>query len=179
MRRKFYLAIIGCIGVGCVVLDARAADKITPLDVKLGLWEVTTTNSMSGEIPIPPEKLAKLTPEQRARLEASMAKLTAPTTDTHKECLTKEKLDKDLLFAEDRQECTRTIVNSSTVRLEAKIHCEDEETKTDGTLALNVENSDSVKGNMEAVVISGKRTMKMHITFATKYLAASCGTIKP
>ncbi|HTE88846.1 MAG TPA: hypothetical protein VK639_07845 [Terriglobales bacterium] len=49
-----------------------AADKLQPLNVKTGLWETTTTRITSGEIPIPAEMLARLTPEQRAKMEARM-----------------------------------------------------------------------------------------------------------
>jgi hypothetical protein len=43
-----------------------AADNITPLNVKEGLWEVTVTHSMTGmpAMPnIPPDALAKMPPE--------------------------------------------------------------------------------------------------------------------
>jgi hypothetical protein len=50
-------------------LTVMAADKIQPLNVKLGLWETTHTTTTSGQMPIPPEMLAKLTPEQRAKME--------------------------------------------------------------------------------------------------------------
>jgi hypothetical protein len=45
---------------------AWAADNVQPLDVKLGLWESTTTMEHSGAPPIPAEVLARLSPEQRA-----------------------------------------------------------------------------------------------------------------
>ena len=114
-----------------VALTARGADTITPLNVKPGLWEMSVTHSMSGKLPISEDKLAKMTPEQRAQLEAAMGQggLGAPATDVHKECVTKEKLEKDRAFGTDRKGCTRTIVNSSRTKLEAKLHCEEDEKK--------------------------------------------------
>ena len=58
---------------------------------------MTVTHSMSGmpAIPnIPPDVLAKMPPEQRARVEAAMK--GGPSTDVRKECITKEKLEKQL-----------------------------------------------------------------------------------
>jgi hypothetical protein len=164
-----------------VALTARGADTITPLNVKPGLWEMSVTHSMSGALPISEEKLAKMTPEQRARVEAALgqAGIGAPATDVHKECVTKEKLEKDRAFGTDRKGCTRTIVNSSSTKLEAKMHCEEDERKTDGTLILELVSSDNVKGNMDATVSSGGRTMNMHFTFNSKYLGSSCGEVQP
>ncbi|MGA2360569.1 MAG: hypothetical protein ABSF66_16325 [Terriglobales bacterium] len=76
-------------------LTLWAADNITPLNVKEGLWEMTVTHSMSGmpAMPdIPPDVLAKMPPEQRARMEAMMK--GGPSTDVRKECITKEKIEK-------------------------------------------------------------------------------------
>src|SRR5208282_5648055 len=114
-----------------------AADSITALDVKEGLWEMTVTHSMSG-MPatpnIPPDVLAKMPPEQRARVEAAMK--GGPSTDVRKECITKEKLEKHSAFSNNRGDCTRTVVNSTGSKLEVKIHCEEKQASTDGTLVL-------------------------------------------
>jgi hypothetical protein len=176
MESKFAFALIFF-----VALTARGADTITPLNVKPGLWEMSVTHSMSGAVPISDDKLAKLTPEQRARVEAAMgqAGLGAPATDVHKECVTKEKLEKDRAFGSDRKGCTRTILTSSSTKLEAKMHCEEDQRKTDGTLFLEVVSSDNVKGNMDATVSSGSRTMNMRFTFNSKYLGSNCGDVQP
>ena len=50
-----------------------AADNVTPLDVRLGLWETKSTSQMSGAPPIPESMLRSLSPEQRTKMEA-MAK---------------------------------------------------------------------------------------------------------
>ena len=72
MQTKCILVLI----ISCFCsLTLSAADKLTPLNVKEGLWEITVTHSMTGmpNMPaIPPDALAKLPPEQRARMEAMM-----------------------------------------------------------------------------------------------------------
>jgi hypothetical protein len=161
-------------------LPLCATDNFTPLNVKEGLWEVTVTHSMSG-MPatpnIPPDALAKMPPEQRARVEAMMK--GTPSTDVRKECITKEKLEKHSAFSSNRGDCTRTVVTSTGSKLEVKIHCEEKQTITDGTLVLEALTSDGVKGTMHSVTnSSGGHNMNMDFTFSSKYLGPSCGDVK-
>jgi len=156
-----------------------AADAITPLNVKEGLWEVTVTHSMTGmpNMPvIPPDALAKMPPDQRARVEAMMK--GGPSTDVRKECITKEKLERHSAFSVNRGDCTRTVVNSTGTKLEVKVHCEEKQTSTDGTLLLEAVSSDSVKGTMQYVTNTNSRTVNMNFTFSSKYLGPACGDVK-
>ena len=71
MRKVLSAALVGLLA--SVVL--RAAGKVQPLNVKTGLWQVSTTTTMSGLPEIPPDMQARLdqmTPEQRAKMEAMM-----------------------------------------------------------------------------------------------------------
>jgi len=161
-----------------------AADDITPLNVKEGLWELTVTRSMSG-MPaapnIPPDALAKMPPEQRARVEAMMK--GTPSTDVRKECITKEKLAKHSAFSNSRGDCTRTVVSSTGRKLEMKVHCEEKQsekqTTTDGKFVIEAIGSDNVKGTTHMVSNSSSgRTMTMDFTFSSKYLGPDCGDVK-
>lgn len=163
-------------------LTLWAADSVTPLNVKEGLWEVTTTHSMSGMPPIPPEVMAKMPPEQQARMAAAMAQrgVGTPKTDVRKSCVTKEKLEKHMAFDEDRKECTRTVVSSSSNHLEMKIHCEYKEhgMTTDGNLVMDVLGAESTKGTMHAVSTGSGNKMNIDVTFSSRYLGPSCGDVK-
>lgn len=177
MRTKLLLALIV---VSSLIL--WAADTITRLNLKEGLWEMTTTHSMTGMPPIPADTLAKLPPEQRARMEAAMKQSGAgvPKTDVRKHCITKEKLEKQSAFDENRKDCTRTIVSSTGSKLEMKIHCEgkDQQMSMDGAFVVEVVSSDSAKGSMHAVTNGNGRTMNMDFTFSSKYLGPACGDVK-
>lgn len=174
MRSKVLLVLI--------VLSALtlwASDSITPLNVKVGLWEMTMTHSMTGmpaTANIPPETLAKMPPEQRARIEAMMK--GTPSTDVRKECVTQEKLDKNSAFSDNRGSCTRTVVNSTSRKLEVKFHCEEKQSSSDGTLLMEAIGSDNVKGTMHSVINNNGRTMTMDFTINSKYLGSSCGDVK-
>jgi Protein of unknown function (DUF3617) len=175
MRTKFLLALIIFSS-----LTFWAAVKITPLNIKEGLWEMTITHSMTGMPAIPPESLARMPPEQRARAEAAMKGGT--TADVHKECVTKEKLEKQMAFDENRKDkdkdddCIRTIVNATGSKLEMKFHCE--KSSSDGSLLLEAVTSDSVKGSMHIIANSHGRSMNMDLTFNSRYLGPVCGDVK-
>jgi len=178
MRTKFLLALIVFSS-----LTLWAADKITPLNIKEGLWEVTVTHSMTGmpAMPaIPPDALANMPPEQRARMEAAMKRsgMGGPATDVRKECITKEKLEKHSAFSDNRKDCTRTVVNSTSRKLEIKLRCEEKQTSIDSTLVLEAVSSDNVKGTMQSVTNANGRTMNMNFTFSSKYLGPDCGDVK-
>jgi hypothetical protein len=175
MRTNLLVAVI----LFCVAV-LWAADNITPLNVKEGLWEMTVTHSMTGmpAMPnIPPDTLAKMPPDQRARVEAMMN--GQPSTDIRKECITKEKLEKHSAFSANRGECTRTVVSSTGSKLELKFHCEEKQSSSDGTFLMEAIGSDNVKGTMHSVInTSSGKTMNMDLTITSKYLGPACGDLK-
>src|SRR5713226_7911176 len=98
MRRIIFLAAIS---LSALVLWAEG--NVKPLNVKVGLWQITSTTAISGHLPgVPPETLARMTPEQRARYEAAMQKATQGQTTTRKHCVTQKDLDKDP-FGEEKK----------------------------------------------------------------------------
>jgi hypothetical protein len=174
MRNQFLLALIF---LGS--LTVCAADIITPLNVKEGLWEVTVTHSMTG-LPaanIPPDALAKMPPEQRARVEAMMK--GGSNTDVRKECVTKEKLEKQSAFSNNRGDCTRTVVSSTGRKIEVKFHCVEKQSSSDGSFVMEAIASDNVKGTMHLVSnTSSGRNVTMDLTITSKYLGPECGDVK-
>ncbi|MGH8237781.1 MAG: hypothetical protein ACREXP_12260, partial [Steroidobacteraceae bacterium] len=62
------IVLLGCC---CVAPLAVAADK---LDVKPGLWEITSTHQITGIPPMPKEWQDKVTPEQRAAMATAFKK---------------------------------------------------------------------------------------------------------
>ncbi len=174
MRSQLFLVLI----VFCA-LALWAADAIIPFNVKEGLWEMTVTHTMTGmpAVPnIPPDALAKMPPEQRARIEAMMK--GGSSTDVRKECITKEKLAKNAAFSANRGECTRTVLSSTGSKLELKFHCEEKQSSSDGTFTMEAVGSDNAKGTMHSVTNASGHTMTMDLTITSKYLGADCGDVK-
>jgi len=151
---------------------AWAAD--TPLNVKTGEWEATVTGESTGQIPIPQEKLDKLTPEQRAKLEAAIRGLGGPRTSVYKTCVRKETLDKPFGNEGAQKSCKRTIVTSSPTRQEIQMECENATGKQTGTFKVEALDSGNVKGTMQMTVSSGARAMNINSTFSAKWLGPVC-----
>lgn len=155
---------------------ACAADNVQPLDVKLGLWESTTTMEHSGAPPIPAEVLARLTPEQRAKIEerAKASAQQGPKTTTRKSCVKKEDLDKALAFGNDEKNCHRTVVASSSRKLEFHMECGAGTMKSNGTVNIEAISSEHVKGTVQMTMGDGTRSMKMNTAFESKWLGPVC-----
>jgi len=158
-----------------------AADAVKPLDVKLGLWETTNTFQSSGMPPvnIPPDTLARMTPDQRAKMEAMMKGQGSSRTTTTKSCMTLEKMKRSEMFYEEQKQCTKTVVTSSSSKLEMRMQCTMEGGgRADGTVRVERISSESTKGSVQMVTTSGDHTMNMNSTFTSKWLGPDCGDVK-
>jgi hypothetical protein len=158
-----------------------AADNYTPLDVKLGLWESTSSNQMSGTPPVPEELLSRLTPEQRAKMEAAMkaqmAKAAQPKTT--KSCLTKEELNKPMLFGNDTSFCKPTLITSTSSKQEIHFDCSDDKNslKAAGNVHIEALNSENVKASGQVTSSDGANKMNMQTSYSAKWLSADCGPL--
>jgi hypothetical protein len=186
MRARTRLGLIALsmsILCSCVLM---AQEKITMPNVKEGLWELTLTHSSSGApAGLPADALAKMTPEQRAQVEAMMKQRGISSngdTTVVKNCVTKQKIADGMAFAQNRANCTHSLVNSSSVRYEFKIHCDEnkkgKKSTIDGTTTVDILGSDSVKGTSHISMNSDGHPMTSDSTFTSKYLGPNCGDIK-
>ena len=169
-------------GYGLILLTATAvlaAAKLQPLNVKLGLWEVTQTSIISGQPPVPADMLSKLSPEQRARIEERMKANAGDRTrtTTYKSCLTKEKLDQDPAFM-NKSKCTWTVLASTSSKADARGVCMDGGVKVDVNLHVEALNTESVKASSQGSASGGGHTMNANSTFVAKWVGPACGNTK-
>jgi hypothetical protein len=159
----------------------QAADLAKP-NIKPGLWEVATSPHISGEMPIPEDQLAKMTPEQRARLEAAMkAHMTnGAKPRVYKECMTPEKIARgfDIDPHGDDSSCKRKVVSSSASELTLHDECNKPERKTVTDVHFEVKGGTQMSGKINVVMTSAGKTMTVNSTVQGKWLGASCGTVK-
>lgn len=153
--------------------------KIQPLNVKPGLWETTATYKTSGAPPIPPETLAKLTPQQRARLEERMNANSAGSSNTvtDKHCVTKQDVEK-ADFGQGKGECTYTVQTSTSTQAKGKYSCNVEGMTVNGAVDIAAPDPEHITGSTQGSLSGGSRTMNVESTFASKFLSASCGNAK-
>jgi len=163
---------------------ALPAQDIKPFDVKLGLWETTSTTEMNGmampNMPqIPPEALAQMPPEQRARIEAMMKGRggSGPGTTT-RYCVTKESLQRPMAFGQQERACTTKVVSSTSSKQVMHMDCTRGETHMTGDMTVERVDAEHAKGAM-TVKAEGEQAVGMKMSFQTKWLSADCGSVKP
>ena len=151
------------------------------MNVALGLWEVTTTGDQSGAPVIPDSVLARLTPEQQARMQAMMAKRSQPKK--YRSCMTAQKLDQG--FEKDGQEgadsqCKLTVITNSSSEYVADKQC-----RTGGGIAydakvhFNITGGKQTTGTVDVVITQADgKVSNLHRTIQAQWLSADCGNIK-
>ena len=162
-------------------LAGWAVDPV-PLDVKLGLWETTMTNQMDISSLIPPEALAKLTPEQRAKMEAAMQGRGGARMNTYKHCVTKDTINEALSSARDNNkamQCTRTFVTSTSTKLVMHMECTatSGSMKTSSDIQVEAIDRENTKASFVTTAAGGGRGGNMKMELTSKWLGADCGDV--
>jgi hypothetical protein len=152
-------------------LLAQGAPKI---DVKMGLWEVTSTTSMTGNVPMP--DTSKMTPQQAAAVQAAMSGMMGPHTSTIKECLTKEKFDQGMLT--DQKNCKTTITTNTATVLEVQMACDQGQGTMTGLLHFEAPSPAVIAGTFKGTATMGAQTTNITGTYAGKWTSADCGSVK-
>jgi Protein of unknown function (DUF3617) len=163
------------IGFALLFCSTLPAADFSPLDVKTGQWETTMTGQTSGMPPIPDDVLNRMTPEQRAKVEAVMQARGGSKATVTKNCVTKDKLDKAFsLGDENTKSCSRSLVASSGNKQEIRIDCNRDGTKSTGTVKVEAADSENIKASMQMTVSNGAHTMNMNYVFASKWIGPVC-----
>jgi hypothetical protein len=163
------IVLLGC---WCVAPLALAADK---LDVKPGLWEITSTHQISGIPPMPKEWQDKVTPEQRAAMETAFKKETekGPQTDTERECITKQESEQPFDVG-DSKDCTQTVVRTTRTTQEVRLSCTGEYKGT-GVLRITTPTPETMSGSLDLQLGDAKDAMKVKSQLQGRWLGPDCG----
>ncbi len=179
IRRRSVLALaLSISAVLALGILAPASAQGPALNVKLGLWEATTTVQTSGA---PPIDTSGMSPEQRARLEAAFAnsrkRMAAP--HTFRSCLTKEKLGEMPFQDRNNRACKPTVLSSSSSEYAVKFSCTDESGETtSGQWRFQAASPELVKGDGEMTMERGGQKMESKTSMTAKWIGASCGNVK-
>jgi hypothetical protein len=171
MHTRSTLACLGS-ATALIALLAQAADLVKP-NIKLGLWEITTTTKMAG---LPEEMLARVPPERRAQMLAAL-QASAGKPHVMKECMTQEKLAHGFK-ADENPSCTRQVLSSSASEVKVHDECTTEQGKRTVDGHFQMPDREHMTGSMHVVMTRGERTMNVDGTLEGKWLAASCGDVK-
>jgi hypothetical protein len=159
--------------ISAVVL---AASNVQPLNVKTGLWETNLTTTIRGQPPVPAEDLAKLTPEQRAKMEAAMRSMAGTRNVSYKSCVTKEKLAKGTAF--DKSNCSWTTSTSTGTKADLVGVCIEDNMKASVNLHVVVVTSESITGSGQMSISGNGHTMSSSSVMTSKWIKSDCGAVK-
>ena len=161
------------------LLVATTSASAAPLNVRLGLWESTTTTESSG---MPPIDTSSVPPEQRARIEAMLKKRQAqgPRTLVFKTCLTKEKLERDPFAnsAQRGESCSTHMISQSSTHWQGKTVCTGNGRQREVTINYSALSRERVKGTIRVRLSGAGREMEIHGTIAGKWLGPDCGKLR-
>jgi len=176
MYRQWVLTV----GLGAVMalLVARADEKAN-LKVDPGLWEVTSQAKLGGDMEIPPDAMANMTPEQREHLQAAVQGMIANAQQQHvfKQCMTREKLAQGFKTG-DEPSCKTTIVRNTAEELVVRNECAGDTNSHTVTAQFKALDHHHVNGTTDVVGSLNGKTMSMHGTMDAKWLSADCGSVK-
>jgi len=174
-------AILCALGASGVAVALALAGEIPQLNVKLGLWEISTHPQVSGNLPITDEQLQKLPPDQRAKFEAAMQAAIARGSQPRvlKECMTAEKRSRGFNAGSDRSKnCQTTLVTNTPSEFEAHHECSTEDGKQSTSVHFRIVSSGQVSGTVNSLISHGAKTMTVNSTMEGKWLGADCGSVK-
>jgi hypothetical protein len=167
IRLRAQIALLAC---SCAA-PALAADK---LDVKPGLWEITSSHHITGIPPMPKDWADKVTPEQRAAMEAAFRKESekGPQTDTDRECINKEDMEKPFDIGD--RDCTQTVERTTRTTQEVRLTCTGE-TRGSGVLRVTTPTPETMTGTLELQLGDGKDPMRVKSELKGRWLGPDCG----
>ena len=164
-------------GLLAATMAATLVAQTPALDVKMGLWEISSTTEIGGQMPS--YDTSKMTPEQKARMDAAMKEMMGTHTNVNKSCMTREKFEKQsfMTTGNEKDNCKQTITANTRSTLDASVVCTGEH-PMQGQMHIDALSPTSVKGTVKSAVTDQGRTMTVNATLTGKWLAADCGSEK-
>jgi Protein of unknown function (DUF3617) len=146
------------------------------LNVRTGLWEITTVMKMGGDMP--KIDFSQMPAAQRAQMEAVMKAMMNERTETSKSCVTAEDLkDGSFMTGDDDLKCQQAITVNTRTALESTVTCTGERTMT-GKLRVDAPAPTTMNAKMNATTTEDGQTMTIDLAMTGKWLAADCGEVK-
>ena len=90
------IGLARCVAPAALLAQARAQNPA--LNVRMGLWDPASTMNIGGDMP--GVDMTKMTPEQKAHMQAMMQNMMGAHPTTVKSCLTPQKFDEDAFISQ-------------------------------------------------------------------------------
>ena len=145
------------------------------LNVKLGLWEMTSLMRFSGVPPLPKDVLDRMSPEQQAKMRSDLkaAAEEEPEPDVSSECITQEDLDRPFKSA-NADDCTQTIVRTTRTTQEIRLVCNGK-VKGSGLFRITTPTPETMTGVLDLKAGEGPDAFTIKGTIKGRWLGPDCG----
>jgi hypothetical protein len=159
-------------------LPLLAQDKQT-LNVKPGLWEVTTVTQTTGLPKLPPELLAAVPEAQRAQMMAMFSGKDGEKSAPQKtqQCVTQEDLAKPF-DTPSEEHCKAKLITSSATEQQYEMTCAGE-VSGKGTMQVSAPDPESMQGKVDIAMSGAAEAVTMQIEMTGKWLGAQCAQKQP
>src|SRR5581483_4290365 len=163
--RTLMISVVLCLSTVALL----GVEKLTPFNVKTGQWEATSTIVTKGALALPPEVMAQMTPEQRARVEAMVEKDQSGGARSHtftdKNCVTEKDLATDPFKhnMDPNAKCVERVVHSTGSEFEVRQTCSGEGVNTDLHMTFHAVDSEHVTGKGEVTADMGGHSMHSEV----------------
>jgi len=163
--------------IKCVVAFAVASSAYALADtfnMKTGTWEITFTTVTTG-MPIPADALARMVPEQRARIEKTLrARDGKPSSLVKQSCVTKNDLDQNhLLLSADENRCKKKIITKSASKIAFQQTCAAPRASTT-KVEIEANTPERIAASMD--IVQNGASGKIHVGIKGRWLSAKCSS---
>ncbi len=164
------------IGISLLTLGmTTGVTRAEPLNVKPGLWETTTT--IEKKRAQQPTNLDRLTPEQRAKVEAKLAHQVKRETHTRKACLSEAKIQSGEAFTGNahRGACDHKFETQTSRELVAAVECRGANNMV-GTVKMHADDSEHMSGVVEMTYGPADRMqLYSRSVIESRWIKSDCG----
>jgi len=172
-----FVSLVSCC---CLAGVADAAFAAMP-NARPGLWESASTTVVEVGLPPNVPHAAKMPPDERAKLERSLAPWGGkPVTTNERVCMSADTLDPWDAYGSGKgtaTDCKRTVVTQTPQHVKMALVCGGG-TST-GDADFTAVGADRVVGKITMLMKSERGDSKLNVQMESRWIGADCGSLKP
>ena|SRR5882672_6965034 len=147
------------------------------LNAKTGAWQLTVTTLTSGN-PLPADVLAKMPPDERAKVEEAMkARAGKPSTETFKTCITQADLNQNRMIRseDDDSNCKKKVLSHTSTKHVITQTCPPPRASS-GQATIEAKTPESIVASIDTIQADGNG--KIRVDIKGRWLGVSCEGIE-
>ncbi|MET0292336.1 MAG: DUF3617 family protein [Steroidobacteraceae bacterium] len=160
--------------VTVVVATSLVVSAAEPLNIRPGVWKITTTLTLGGA-PLYIEGMPEASKAEYAKRWAQDAGKTQ--TDTDDDCITEKDIRTSDIFKDMRDDanaCTQKISRQTASAVSGTLECKNPKTVTKTELDYSAQTPTTMTGTIRTTITSPNGTTTMNATMSGRWMAPNC-----